>query len=109
MKEMSNDAIDIGSFLISSFTVVSLTTDRGYFLVTGSFLVCCYTILSETLSNWKVFRLATVQALEGMKIPNPSFPRGKYPPVRGDSFYNHYMSMSMGEESLFIASSYCFL
>jgi hypothetical protein len=85
VKEMPANAIESGSFLTFSFMVVLVTTDRGAFLVTGSFLVCCCTILSEALSNQKVFRLATLRALEGMNSPSPSSPSGKCPPMSGAS------------------------
>jgi hypothetical protein len=51
LKAMLKDAIDIGSFLTSSVSGVSIIIDRGVIPMIGRFFVFCCTILAEAFSN----------------------------------------------------------
>jgi hypothetical protein len=63
VKEVSPDAIEIKYFLTSYVIEVFVTIENGLPSVTGSFLVCCCTILLVALSNMNLFNFSTFLGL----------------------------------------------
>jgi hypothetical protein len=63
VKVVLVDTIEIKSFLTSSVTGVSMTTDKGLPPLTKSFLIYCCTILLVALSNHNFFIFSTLQGL----------------------------------------------